>query len=91
MKVDLANQGKAPHGVQFIQYTGSHTMEDVLKQLGGNSNMIPSWIKLQGGIGSVPGQTGTATVNLPEGNYVLADAAAFGGPARAAGRPRRAA
>jgi hypothetical protein len=79
--VNLVNQGKAPHGVEFIQYTGTHTQGDVLKQLGGNSNKIPSWIKLQGGIGSVPGgQTGTADVNIPAGNYVLADAAAFSGP-----------
>jgi hypothetical protein len=79
--VDLNNEGEAPHGVQFIQYSGGHTQADVLKQLGSNSNKIPSWIKLQGGIGSVPGgQTGTADVNLSAGNYVLADAAAFFGP-----------
>lgn len=80
-EVELTNQGKAPHGVEFIQYTGNHTQQDALKVLGGNSNKIPSWVKLQGGIGSVPGgQTETADVNLPAGNYVLADAAAFSGP-----------
>ncbi len=79
--VNLTNQGKAPHGVQFIQYTGGHSQDDVLKQLGSNSNKIPSWIKLWGGIGSVaPGQSDTADLNLPAGNYVLADAAAFSGP-----------
>ncbi|MGH2975040.1 MAG: hypothetical protein ACRDLL_09280 [Solirubrobacterales bacterium] len=79
--VNLTNQGEAPHGVQFIQYTGGHGENDVLKQLGSNSNKIPSWIKLWGGIGSVPpGATDTADVNLPAGNYVLADAAAFSGP-----------
>jgi hypothetical protein len=79
--VNLTNEGKAPHGVQFIQYTGGHTQADVLKQLGSNSSKIPSWIKLHGGIGSVPGgQSGTADVNLPAGSYVLADAAAFTGP-----------
>jgi plastocyanin len=88
VKVSLANQGKAPHGVQFIQYTGGHTMQDVLQQLGSNSNVIPPWAKLEGGIGSVaPGQTGTATVNLPEGNYVLVDAAALGGPGPSSGPP----
>ena len=81
VRVNLANQGKAPHGVEFIQYTGGHSQADVLKQLGSNGNKIPSWIKLQGGIGSVPGgQTGTADLNLPSGSYVLADAAAFSGP-----------
>ena len=79
--VNLANEGKAPHGVEFIQYTGNHTSDDVLKQFGSNSNKTPSWIKLQGGIGSVAGgQTGSADLNLPAGNYVLADAASFGGP-----------
>jgi hypothetical protein len=79
--VKLANKGKAPHGVQFIQYTGDHTAADVQKQLGSNSNKIPDWIKLPGGINGVPGgQTGEATLNLPEGNYVIVDAAALGGP-----------
>ena len=81
VEVTLANQGKAPHGVQFIQYTGGHSEEEVLKELGGNSRKIPSWIKLQGGIGSVAGgRTGAADVKLPEGSYVLADAAAFSAP-----------
>ena len=63
-------------------------MQDVLQQLGGNSNVIPPWAKLEGGIGSVaPGQTGTATVNLPEGNYVIVDAAALGGPGPSSGPP----
>jgi hypothetical protein len=88
VKVELANQGKSPHGVQFIQYTGGHTMSDVLQQLGGNSNVIPPWAKLDGGIGSVaPGQTGTATVNLTPGNYVIVDAAALGGPGPSSGPP----
>jgi hypothetical protein len=79
--VNLANQGKAPHGVQFIQYTGGHSQADVLKQIGSNSNKIPSWIKLWGGIGSVlPGQTDTADVNLPAGNYVIADPVSFSDP-----------
>jgi hypothetical protein len=81
VEVKLANQGKAPHGVEFIQYTGGHSEEEVLKELGGNSKKIPSWIKLQGGIGSVAGgQIDTADLKLPEGHYVLADAAAFSGP-----------
>jgi hypothetical protein len=79
--VDLTvrNSGKAPHGVQFIQYTGSHTAADVLQQLGSNSNKTPSWLKGQGGTPPVaPGQTGAATLNLDAGNYVLVDSAALG-------------
>jgi hypothetical protein len=81
VQVSLANKGQAPHGVQFIQYTGGHTAADVQQQLGSNSNKIPDWIKLPGGIGSVdPGASQSATLNLPAGNYVLVDAAALGGP-----------
>jgi hypothetical protein len=88
VKVELANQGKAPHGVQFIQYSGGHTMAEVLQLLGAQTNVIPPWVKLEGGIGSVaPGQTGTATVNLPQGNYVLVDATALGGPGPSSGPP----
>jgi len=88
VKVDLANQGKAPHGVQFIQYASGHSQSEVLQLLGQNTNVIPPWVKLEGGIGSVaPGQTGSATVNLPEGNYVLVDAAALGGPGPSSGPP----
>ena len=77
----LKNNGKSPHGVEFIQYTGGHTQADALKQLGGKGKKIPPWIKLRGGIGSVPGgQTGNADVSVPAGNYVLGDAAAFTGP-----------
>src|SRR3954449_12591354 len=50
VQVKLANKGQAPHGVQFIQYTGGHTAADVQQQLGSNSNKIPAWIKLPGGI-----------------------------------------
>jgi hypothetical protein len=78
--VKLTNNGKQPHGLQLIRYTGGHTMDDVLKELGKNSDVIPPWAKLDGGIGSVAGgKTGSATINLPEGNYVLVDAAALGG------------
>ena len=81
VQVNLTNKGQAPHGVQFIQYTAGHTAADVQQQLGSNSNKIPSWIKLPGGVGVVPGgSTQSATVNLPAGNYVLVDAAALGGP-----------
>jgi hypothetical protein len=88
VKVDLANQGKAPHGVQFIQYASGHSQQEVLQLLGQNTNVIPPWVKLEGGIGSVaPGQTGSATVNLPQGNYVLVDATALGGPGPSSGPP----
>jgi hypothetical protein len=88
VEVTLKNEGKAPHGVEFIRYTGNRSLAEVLKQLGGESEKIPSWVKLQGGIGSVPGgQVGSATVNLPAGNYVLADLASFAEPSGEGGPP----
>jgi hypothetical protein len=79
--VSFKNNGKAPHGVQFVQYTGGHTPADVLKAVGGNSSKTPSWIRGLGGTTPVPGgQTGAATVNLPAGNYVLIDSGSLGGP-----------
>jgi len=81
--VDLSfqNNGKGPHGVQFVQYTGGHTAADVLKTVASGSNKTPSWIKGNGGTPAVAGgQTGTVTLNLPAGNYVLIDSAALAGP-----------
>jgi hypothetical protein len=81
VEVSFKNNGKAPHGVQLIQYTGNHTAADVLKQVGSNSNKTPSWLKGQGGTPAVPGgQTATATLNLDAGSYVVIDSAALGGP-----------
>jgi hypothetical protein len=77
--VSFKNNGKAPHGVQFVQYTGGHTAADVLKAIGSNSNKTPSWIRGLGGTTPVQGgQTGAATVNLPAGNYVLVDSGSLG-------------
>jgi hypothetical protein len=78
--VSFKNNGKAPHGVQFIQYTGNHTYADVQKQLGSNSNKVPSWLKAPGGTPPIPGgKSGSATLTLAAGNYVLLDNAGFGG------------
>jgi hypothetical protein len=88
VKVDFTNEGKAPHGVQFIQYTGDHTMQDVLQNLGSNSNVIPDWLIAQGGTSTVPGgQTTSATLNLPSGNYALVDSASIGGGGPSSGPP----
>jgi hypothetical protein len=78
--LNFKNDGKAPHGVQLVQYTGDHTAQEALKVVGSSSSKTPDWIRAQGGTDVVPGgKTGTATLNLPAGNYVVADSAAFGG------------
>ena len=78
VEVTLANKGKAPHGVQFVRYTG-HSAAEAQKQIGSNSPKVPDWLRAEGGIGGVnPGASQTATLNLPAGNYLIADAAATG-------------
>jgi hypothetical protein len=79
VEVQLANEGKAPHGVQFVRFTEGHNEQEVLKELGGESEKTPDWIRGEGGIGAVgPGETGSATLNLEEGDFVVVDAATFG-------------
>jgi hypothetical protein len=79
--VDLTftNKGKAPHGVQFVQYTGDHTAQDALQAVGSNSPKTPEWLRGEGGTPPVAGgKTSTASLNLPAGNYVAVDSAALG-------------
>jgi hypothetical protein len=80
--VDLSfrNKGKAPHGVQFVQYTGDHSAAEALKQVASNSNKVPGWLRAQGGTAAIAGgKSTTASFNLAPGNYVVVDTAAFGG------------
>jgi hypothetical protein len=79
--VDLSvkNNGRAPHGVQLVQYTGDHSAADALKVVAAGSNKTPDWIRGQGGTPAIPGgQSDTATLNLAAGNYLVIDSAALG-------------
>jgi hypothetical protein len=73
-RITLKNAGKQPHSAQLVQTTGGHAPEDALKTLGSNSNKIPDWIRLIGGLGTVaPGQSASAVLNVPAGKYALVD------------------
>jgi hypothetical protein len=79
----LVNSGQAPHSAQLVLVTRGHTVADAVHQIGGNSNKTPTWLRAEGGVGTTPGgQTGTAIVNLPKGNYAIIDTASLrgGGP-----------
>jgi hypothetical protein len=79
VELHFKNNGKAPHGVQFIQYTGNHTADDVRTQLNKNSNKVPAWLRAEGGTPPIAGgQTDSATLNLPGGNYLVVDSASLG-------------
>lgn len=76
--LEVTNKGKRPHGAQLVLVKGGHTTQQVLKVISSDSNKTPAWGRAEGGLGEVaPGQTARATLNLPAGRYVLADA---GGP-----------
>jgi hypothetical protein len=82
-QVVLTNSGQAPHAAQLVLVTGGHTPAEAVQQIAGNSNKTPNWLRAEGGVGTTPGgQTRTATVNLPKGNYTIIDTANLrgGGP-----------
>lgn len=79
VEVKLTNEGKAPHGVQFVRYEDGHTAAEALEMLEGESEKTPDWLRAEGGIGGVGGgESATATLNLEEGNFLISDAASFG-------------
>jgi hypothetical protein len=71
---------KAPHMAQVVQIGEGHTYAEAKPILDNpNPTEIPEWIRGYGGVNVVnPGETGTATVKLDEGNYVIRDEASNG-------------
>jgi hypothetical protein len=81
VEIDFSNKGKGPHGVQLVQYTGDHTSQDVLKVLAAGGDKTPEWIRGRGGTPAIAGgESDTATLNLPAGNYVLVDSNTLSAP-----------
>ena len=79
VELTLTNEGKAPHGVQFIRYTGGHTGQEVIEEVSSEKKKTPDWLRGEGGIGGVEGgQTANATLNLEAGKFLVVDAAEQG-------------
>jgi hypothetical protein len=81
VELTLNNGGnQAPHAAQLIRLGEGHTFQEALPIIDSNKPVpIPDWINGYGGVGPVqPGHSGTATVNLDEGHYVLQDDAQNG-------------
>jgi hypothetical protein len=81
VEVTLNNGGnRAPHAAQLIQLGAGHSFQEALPIINSQKPVpIPDWIRGYGGIGPVqPGHTGTATVELDEGHYVVQDDAENG-------------
>jgi hypothetical protein len=72
--VSLNNSGKAPHQAQLAMI-GSHTPQEVFKIVSASGNVkVPAWLRAEGGPGPTPpGKSGTATVNLQPGKYMVFD------------------
>lgn len=88
LQIKLTNNGKAPHGAQLVLLLGNHTPAQALAGLGGGSNKTPSWIRAEGGVGYAnPGETATATDNVPAGKYLVFDVAALTGGGPGSGPP----
>jgi hypothetical protein len=68
---------KAPHMAQIVQIGEGHTYAEAKPILDTERPQeIPDWIRGYGGVNQVnPGDTGTATVKLDDGHYVVRDEA----------------
>ena len=78
VKLTLTNASKKDeHAAQLLSVKGAHTSKELLKLFSREDAPIPDWVGLAGGTGTIgPGQTVSATLNLPAGKYVMFD---FGG------------
>lgn len=78
VRVTLQNQGKSPHTLQFVLVEGNHTADEAYKVTSSNSDKTPPWLQALGGVSTtLPGQSNTAYVELPQGKYLLTE---VGGP-----------
>lgn len=70
----VVNHAKQPHVGQLVRIEGNHTTQEALKVLTSNSNKTPEWLRAEGGAElAVPGKPIEATMNLPEGKYLVGD------------------
>ncbi|MGI8922415.1 MAG: hypothetical protein ACR2HD_12260 [Solirubrobacteraceae bacterium] len=84
VELTLDNAGnQAPHSASLTQIGEGHTLAEAEAIFASfespKPQEVPEWIRLYGGVGeTAPGETGTATVKLDEGHYVITDDAQNG-------------
>ena len=67
--VQLANDGKELHDLQFVKASEGHTVDELIATVN-SEEPIPTWIREGGGVGvTPPGATGRATLELDPGTY----------------------
>jgi len=76
VEVRFTNASKAPHEAQLVRIDGDHSAKELLDAVdtGDKPAKIPDWLHAEGGVATTqPGQSGTATSNLPAGTYYVID------------------
>jgi hypothetical protein len=77
VELRFANDGESEHTIQIIRVGEGHSAAEVAKAgdaWAEKGETLPDWITFVGGIGNTkPGGTGTATVDLPAGDYLAYD------------------
>jgi hypothetical protein len=78
LRIQFRNGAKGRHGVQLGYVLGDdHTPQEALRAAaawGEEGKPLPSWVHLQGGVGSIPsGTTRNVTQELPAGRYFAVD------------------
>ena len=77
VEVRFTNVGKGEHSAQVIEIGDGHTAAEALKAgeaWGEKGEALPEWVRFAGGIGTVEaGESGTAVLDLPEGEYAVFD------------------
>ena len=85
VKITFTNASKVKHDAQLVRLDGGHTLDEALKITSGDKVVLPDWLHVEGGVASTPpGQTSTATVKLPAGDYGVIDDDSDNGPPPAA-------
>jgi hypothetical protein len=70
--MQIVNQGQDVHHIQLIKLLQGKTAADFSAALKKDSSRVPRWAKFMGGPNAVvPGSHSEATMNLPEGEYLL--------------------
>lgn len=74
VEVKFKNSGKMPHDLQLIRVEGNHSVEEVLRVVGSESDPIPTWLHGEGGVANLaPGKSNSATMDLQAGKYYMVD------------------
>lgn len=68
----LTNNSKSDtHDIQLARVDGTHSKDEIVKIISSQEGGAPEWLHGYGGVATVaPGQSSTATTDLPPGHYV---------------------